>query len=151
MANRYFDTSAGAKHYSNELGSARVDAMLAEAGSRHFMSSLSVVELHSLFARRTRVGLITVAEFHQARGRFFADVVAGLWQIIPVTQAHLFQAEQLIVQHGLVRGLRSLDAIQLAMALRNAIGPLDAFVCADANLCSVAAIESLFVVNPETP
>ncbi len=52
MADRFYDTSAFAKHYHAEVGSARVDAMLAEAGSRHFISSLGVVELHSIFARR---------------------------------------------------------------------------------------------------
>ena len=32
-----------------------------------------------------------------------------------------------------------------------ATGPLDAFVCADANLGFVAAAEGLIVVNPEVP
>ncbi len=97
------------------------------------------------------MGQITAADFLLMRGRFFADVVAGLWDIIPVTQAHFFQAQQLVVQHGPVRGLRTLDAIQLAIALRNSVGPLDAFVCADVNLCQAAAIEGLIVVNPEIP
>jgi hypothetical protein len=51
MADRFFDTSAIAKHYRAELGTARVDALLAEAASRHFISALSVVELHSVFPR----------------------------------------------------------------------------------------------------
>lgn len=151
MANRFFDTSAFAKHYSTEVGSARVDAFLAEAGSGHFLSSMGVVELHSLFARRTRMGRITVAEFHQARGRFLADLVQGLWQVVPVTTAHYYQAQLLLVRHGPVHNLRTLDAIQLAAALRNSLGPLDAFVCADLNLCRVASLEGLTVVNPEVP
>lgn len=46
MADRFFDTSA-AKHYRAEPGTARVDAFLGEAGSRHFLSELGVVELHA--------------------------------------------------------------------------------------------------------
>lgn len=49
MADRFFDTSAAAKHYRVEVGTAKVDAFLAETGARHFLSDLSVVELHSVF------------------------------------------------------------------------------------------------------
>jgi hypothetical protein len=42
--------------------------------------------------------------------------------------------------------------IQLAVALSlRAIAPLDDFICADANLCFVAAAEGLSVINPEMP
>jgi predicted nucleic acid-binding protein len=150
MADRFFDTSAVAKHYRAEVGTARVDALLAEAGARHLISALSVVELHSVFARLARTGQITAADFHLARGRFLADIAAGLWQVVPVTPAHFHHAQQLLVQHGLSRSLRTLDALQLAVALGcSATGPLDAFVCADANLVQVAAAEGLAVINPE--
>lgn len=78
MADRFFDTSALAKHYRAEVGTARVDALLAEAGARHFISALGVVELHSVLARLARTGQITAADFHLARGRFLADIAAGL-------------------------------------------------------------------------
>jgi predicted nucleic acid-binding protein len=73
MADRFFDTSAAAKHYRNELGSAKVDTFLAEFGSHHFLSALSIVELHSVLARLVRTGHINAADFHLARGRFLAD------------------------------------------------------------------------------
>jgi uncharacterized protein len=152
MADRFFDTSAVAKHYRAEVGTARVDTFLAEAGARHFISALSVVELHSVFARLARTGQITAADFHLARGRFLADIAAGLWQVVPLTAAHFHHAQQLLVQHGLGRSLRTLDALQLAVALGcAALGPLNAFVCADANLGHVAVAEGLTVVNPEVP
>lgn len=152
MADRFFDTSAVAKHYRVEVGTPRVDALLTEAGARHFISALSVVELHSVFARLARTGQITDADFHLARGRFLADIGAGLWQVVPVTDAHFDHAQQLLVRHGLVRSLRTLDALQLAVALGlGAAGPLDAFVCADANLTHVAAAEGMSVLNPEVP
>jgi len=74
MADRFFDTSAFAKHYRAELGTAKVDAFLAETGSRHFISALGVVELHSVLARLARVGQIAAADFHLARGRFLDDL-----------------------------------------------------------------------------
>lgn len=152
MADRLFDTSAAAKHYRAEVGTAKVDTLLAGTGANHFLSALSVVELHSVLARLVRTGQITAADFLLARGRFLADVAAGLWQVVPVTLAHFHHAQQLLVRHGLSRNLRTLDALQLAVALGlNASGPLDAFVCADASLGLIASAEGLTVVNPEVP
>jgi predicted nucleic acid-binding protein len=152
MADRFFDTSAAAKHYRAEVGTAKVDALLALPGSNHFLAALGIVEMHSILARHVRTGQITAADFHLARGRFLADVAAGLWQVVPVTPAHFQDAQQLLVRHGLGHNLRTLDALQLAVALGlNASGPLDAMVCADANLCLIAAAEGLTVVNPEVP
>lgn len=152
MADRFFDTSAVAKHYRAEVGTAQIDALLAEVGSRHLISALGVVELQSVLARLVRTSQITTADFHLARGRFLADIAGGLWQLIPVGEDHFREAQQLLVQHGLIHGLRTLDALQLATALSlNATGPLDAFVCADTNLGRVAAAEGLIVVNPEAP
>jgi predicted nucleic acid-binding protein len=152
MANHFFDTSAAVKRYWAEPGTARVDALLAEASSRHFLSALGVVELHSVFARLVRTGQLTVANFHLVRGRLLADLAAGLWQVVAVGDAHFHHAQQLLVQHGLMRSLRTLDALQLALGLAaHAAAPLDAFVCADSNLAHVAAVEGLTVVNPEAP
>jgi predicted nucleic acid-binding protein len=152
MAEHFFDTSAAVKHYRAELGTARVDNLLASAGARNFLSTLGAVEVHSVFARLVRVGQITAADFHLARGRFLADIASGLWQVVQVTGADFQRAQQLLVGYGLARGLRTLDAVQLAVALElHAASPLDDFVCADANLCQVAAAEGLAVINPEVP
>jgi predicted nucleic acid-binding protein len=152
MADHFFDTSAAVKHYRAELGTAKVDRLLADAGSRHFLSALGVVEVHSVFARLVRTGQITAADFHLTRGRFLADISSGLWQVVQVTGADFQQAQQLLVGYGLARGLRTLDAVQLAVALSLRVAsPLDDFVCADVNLCQVAAAEGLVVINPEGP
>jgi uncharacterized protein len=143
MAERFFDTSAIAKHYRAEVGTPEVDAFLAETASHHFISSLAVVELHSVFARLVRQGAITPAEFHLARGLFLNDIASGVWQVVPIIAAHFHRAQQPLVRYGLAQNLRSLDAIQLSAALLNPIGSLDAFVSADANLNAVAAAEGL--------
>jgi predicted nucleic acid-binding protein len=152
MADHFYDTSAAVKHYRAELGTAKVDALLADPASRHFLSTLGVVEAHSVFARLVRTGQMTAAEFHRLRGRLLNDIAAGLWQIIHLTRADFQQAQQLLVQHATTRGLRTLDVLQLAVALGlHAIAPLDNFICADANLCLAATGEGLTVINPEVP
>ena len=52
MAEHFFDTSAAVKHYRAEPGTARVDHLLADAGSRHLLSALGVVEVHCQAAGR---------------------------------------------------------------------------------------------------
>jgi predicted nucleic acid-binding protein len=151
MAERFFDTSAVAKHNRPETGTPEVDAFLAETGSHHFISSLAVVELHSVLARLVRQGAITAAAFQQARGLFLNDIATGLWQEVPMAAAHFHRAQQLLAHYGPTHNLRTLDALQLSVALLNAIGPLDAFVSADVNLNTVAALEGLPPVNPGVP
>jgi uncharacterized protein len=144
MADRFFDTSATVKHYLPEIGTAKVDTLLAEVGARHFFSDLGVVELQSVFARQVRTGQITAADFALFRGRFLADIASGLWTVLPVTGGDFHLAQQLLVRHGLTRSLRTLDAIQLAVAIaRHATSSLHAFVCADLNLNHVTALEGL--------
>jgi uncharacterized protein len=152
MADRFFDTSAAVKHYHQEVGTARVDALLAAAGDRHDLSDLAVVEFHSVLARLVRTGIITTGAFHMTRGRFLADIAGGLWNVQPVPAAQFHHAQRLLLRYGPGRRLRTLDAIQLAAALALHAGvPLDAFVCAGTNLGSIATAEGLTVLNPEAP
>jgi predicted nucleic acid-binding protein len=131
MADRFFDTSATVKHYLPEIGTAKVDALLAEGGARHFLSDLGVVELQSVFARQVRTGQITAADFGLFRGRFLADIASGLWTVLPVTGRDFHLAQHLLARHALT--------------------PLHTFVCADLNLNHVTTSEGLAVVNPEIP
>jgi predicted nucleic acid-binding protein len=93
MAEHFYDTSAAVKHYRTELGSAKVDGLLADSSSRHYLSTLGVADAHSVFARLTRMGQITVAEFHRLRGRLLSDVASRLWQVVQVTPADFQQAQ----------------------------------------------------------
>jgi hypothetical protein len=69
-----------------------------------------------------------------------------------VLNAHYQLAADLITTHGTIRQLRTLDALQLAVALKaHRTQPLDRFVCADQRLCDAAALEGLSVINPEAP
>ena len=152
MAEHFYDTSAAVKHYRAEVGTATVDTLLADTASRHYLSALGVIEIHSVFARLVRMGQLTLPEFRRLRGLLLNDIASGLWLVVQVTPADFQRAQQLLIQHATTRSCRTLDALQLAVALAlHVINALDDFVCADANLCLLAAAEGLTVINPEVP
>jgi hypothetical protein len=114
---------------------------------------LSVLEIVSAFAGKVRAGAISAADFETLRRRFKADLtktkrLVGARLLI----AHYQDAERLLRQHGLVRRLRTLDALQLAVALdlhRKRI--VERVVSGDKDLLVVAAAEGMAVFDPENP
>lgn len=150
MAVCFFDTSALIKYYHAEAGRQKVIVLVEEPASNIQISRLSYVEWHSAFARRVRTGEISSDEFRSLRGRFYADLRDRKFRVIPLRAIHLQRAARLLSNHGLTHSLRTLDALQLTVALDlSRLAPLDAFVCADANLCHVARLEGLSIINPE--
>ncbi len=152
MADHFFDTSALGKHYHAETGTDVVDGLLAAVGSRHFISRLAAVELHSALAKKVRTGQLTRADFELVTRRFRADVAAKRFEVIRVLVSHFRTAEELVRRLSLTNNLRTLDALQLAVALGlNEPARPVTFVSADRALCAIAASEGLTVVNPEAP
>ena len=152
MVDYFLDSSAVGKHYHVELGTPEVDRLLKEPGARHFISRLTVIEVQSVFAGKVRMGIITEADFQLLRRRFLTDVTRRQFHVVRVTGFHYQEAERLIKKHAISRSLRTLDALQLSVALDlRKRGMLDHFVCADKNLCVVAGAEGLSVINPEQP
>ena len=150
--NYFFDSSALIKLYHPELGSERVAAMFGTADRRIVISRLAGVELHSALALRIRTGHLDSGRSALLRIRFLNDVASGAIDLVAVGESHYPAAERLIVRYGDRKGLRTLDALQLAVALdvQHRVG-LDAFVAADRAFCEVAALEGLAVLNPELP
>ena len=69
-----------------------------------------------------------------------------------VTDDHFDTAERLIGRYAFSQRLRTLDALQLAVALDlKEQGLVDQFVAADKALLDVAALADFSVVNPEVP
>ena len=150
MANYFFDSSALIKLYHPELGSQRIAAVFGEPGRRIIISRLASVELHSALALKTRTGHLGGGDASALRIRFLDDVANGALALVAVSDSHYLAAERLIVHYGDRQGLRTLDALQLAVALdvKDRVG-LEAFVAADKALCEVAFLEGLGVLNPE--
>ena len=79
-------------------------------------------------------------------------MASGAIALVAVSEFHFPAAERLIIRYGDRQGLRTLDALQLAVALevQHRIG-IDALVAADRVLCEVAILEGFAVLNPEHP
>jgi predicted nucleic acid-binding protein len=150
MPGYFFDSSALGKRHHPEVGTAHVEALFQAPQPSRFISRLSVVELQSVFAGKVRTRAITGADLELLRARFLQDIARREFRVIRMTNEHYREAERLIQQHGVRRSLRTLDALQLsvALALHRRV-TLDAFVCADQGLCSVAQEEGLRIINPE--
>ena len=136
----FLDTSALAKHYHTEVGSTEVDRLWNDPARGFFVSRLSVLEMVSVFARKVRSGTISSVDFDVLQRRFSADLtksrrLTGARLLV----VHYQDAERLLRQHGLARRLRTLDALQLAVAVdlhRN--GAIQRVISADKDLLEVA-------------
>jgi uncharacterized protein len=151
MAINVFDTSALGKHFHPEVGTPVIDSLLGVPDDVHAISRFTVIELHSVLAKKVRTGALTTTEFNAIARRFRGDVGARRLRVIRLVVAHFRLAEQLIRRHGPTKNMRTLDALQLAVALRFNTSNAIQFVCADHSLCAIAGLEGLKVVNPETP
>lgn len=148
----FFDSSALVKRYHPEVGSLRVEAIFREDNRRIVISRLTVVELQSAFALKVRTGQLNERSSASLRFRALDDIGTGTITVVSVKDIHYAAAARLIVQYANVKGLRTLDALQLAVALEaHDLGGLDVLVAADKTLCEVAGLEGFSVLNPEHP
>src|SRR3954462_83072 len=149
MPRVFFDTSALVKNYHVEGGTPQVRAIFGTAGSEFFISRLPPVEMLSGFAGKVRTGALSSTDYGTLRKGFLADIRRKTLRPLRVLNAHYQLAGDLIGKHAMSRQLRTLDAIQLAVALHfHRSFPLDHFVCADQRLCDVARLEGLSVIQP---
>ena len=152
MSGSFIDTSAVAKHYHLEPGSAEVDLLWNDPGSSLFISRLGVVEAVSVFAGKVRTGELSSTAFAVVRKRFLSDVGNMRPKLVRILVKHFKNAESLLRKHGLARRLRTLDALQLAVAMDlQGRGMVDRLVSADRQLLSVAVAEGIRVLDPENP
>ncbi|HUS06691.1 MAG TPA: type II toxin-antitoxin system VapC family toxin [Bryobacteraceae bacterium] len=153
MPNYFLDTSALAKRYHKESGSEYMDRIIEQPGSRLLISHLSIVELESVLAIKTRTGEIDEQALLIARRRFRADIARQRLLVAPpVHERHFHSARKLLIQYGVAEGVRTLDALQLAIALDlRQLGQVEALVAADQRLCRVASMVGCQAVNPEKP
>ena len=152
MPKYFLDTSALAKVYRKEAGSDFVDRILSKPGSQYLISRLTIVEMESVFALKARAGEIDQKAVLIARRRLEADLGHRRLLVAAVNDEHFRGARQLLFKHGAVEALRTLDALQLSVALGLKRAELvTVFVAADQKLCRVATLEGFAVTNPEQP
>lgn len=152
MARYFFDSSALAKRYHPEPGTPNVLSIFGELDREVRISKLSFLEIQSVFAMKVRSGVIGREEAGVLRARLLVDIAAGDIEVCAMTADLFTAAERLIGRHSFSHRLRTLDALQLAVALDLSNQDLlDQFVVSDKALGEVAILEGLVVLNPETP
>jgi predicted nucleic acid-binding protein len=146
----FFDTSALAKRYVNEIGSAWVAAVTDRmAGNTIYLLGVTEVEVPSAVTRRRRSGMLTATDAAAILTQFRQELVTE-YHIIDVTPTLLSAAVLLVETHG----LRAYDAMQLAavttlQTYRVALVLPDLIlVSADHELNVAATVESLTVEDP---
>lgn len=150
MARYFFDSSALAKLYHPEIGTPVVERIIRDPDNNILISRLAVVELPSVFAYKVRTNVITRDDSAVLLRQFREDIVSGNLQVFGLRDSELRAAERLIEEYAHDLRLRSLDAIQLAVALALRYQQAaDYFVAADTVLCNVATREGFAVINPE--
>jgi hypothetical protein len=126
---------------------------VTEPSHRCMISPLSLVEMESVLAIKVRTGEINEPQVEVARRCMRADLSQRRLVIAPGMQAgHYHTARLLLVRYGAEEGLRTLDALQLAVALglRRA-GHISLLIAADQRLCRVAELAGCPAANPEKP
>src|SRR4051794_25025820 len=116
MASYFLDTSALVKHYHTEHGTDKVDALLAQAGSSHYISRLIVTEFHSVFALKVREQAISNQACDNLIRLFLTDVSKDRYTVLTIGEADFSEAERLLQAYGRRQRVRTLDALQLATA-----------------------------------
>jgi predicted nucleic acid-binding protein len=130
-----------------------MDRILLEPGSRLTMSRFFIVEMESVLATKVRTGEINEQHIEIARRCLRADLTQRRLLIgPPITAGHYHIARILLAKFGATEGLRTLDALQLAVALDlKQSGQITLLVAADQRLCRTAVLAGRPAVNPEKP
>ncbi len=130
-----------------------MDRIVTEPGSRSIISRLSIVEMESVLAIKVRTGEIDEQQVEIARRCLRADLSQRRLLVGPPIQArHFHTARILLAKYGATEGLRTLDALQLAIGLDlKQTGQISLLVAADQRLCRVAELTGCPAVNPEKP
>ena len=151
MAAFFFDSSALAKNYIAETGTAWVQSIIALPVNRIFVARITLVELVSAITRRTRSGNLTSSAATQALADVRTDF-KDLYEIIAINRRLIRHAEQAAEKHG----LRAYDAVQLAAAQQVNQAyisrglPSVPFICADNQLNIAATVEGLSIDDPNS-
>ena len=147
----YLDSSALVKRYIAEAGSAWVSHLCETEPI--VISLISVPEIASALARRTREGVLTEPQRDTLFRLFLSD--ARSFVVIGLNQTITQQAAAMLLTAPLPVRLRSLDALHVASAHwacaragRRGIAT-GSFVTADRALVEAATWAGLVAVNPE--
>lgn len=141
----FLDSSAWLKRYLDEAGSDRIGELFGEPRTI-VVSSLGVVEVLSVIARKQRAGEIKPGVATRAAAEVIRD--ATVLRVVDLTQEVLGTAMDLAA----VYALRGADKVHLASAaVVRAARPDDiiTFVTSDRDLAQAASLARFPVLDPE--
>lgn len=142
----FLDTSALAKLFVPEAGTAELNAMVSQPDMEIWVSELARLEFQSLVWRRCRERSMDAAQVTSLLAELDQQLEA--WQVIELTPAVLSTARELLAAHAAQHALRTLDAIQLASFVATLEEGPATFACADHRLCAVASLRGYVAYNP---
>jgi hypothetical protein len=127
----YIDTSVLGAYYCPEASSATAEHALRQVAAP-VISTLTEVEFCSLIARKRRLRELSERQAGEILNLFGVHVAEGYYQRISLSTEHFLTARQLV---GAPKSaLRTLDALQLAVAITEAL----ALMTADRDLAKAA-------------
>jgi len=129
-----------------------MEDVLELTGSRCFISRLSIVEMESVLAIKVRSGQLDNAGIEIGRRRLRADIAQRRILVAPpVEEKHFHGARKLLALYGVLEGLRTLDALQLSIALDlHQAGLITTIIAADQRLCRIAELAGSPAIDPRT-
>lgn len=136
----FFDTSALFKLYHRENGTEELMNMFNEIGIEViYLAEITKVEFCSVVWKKCRMGEIDESSANQLIVKFEKDSVK--FSYVPEGQLLRLKAKGLIAKHW-IKGLRTLDSIQLASALK-VKNQIELFLTSDKLLSEISQIEGL--------
>ena len=111
----YLDTCYIAKFYLNEPDSSAVRALVL-GGDKIYSSVWALGEFHGVLHRRVREGGTSSREAIELAARFAEHARAGLWTLLPVSEAFLRRTGMRMISCPAEMFVRTADAVHLATA-----------------------------------
>jgi len=130
----FVDTSALVQYYYPEKESERIEAQLLKS-QRIYISGLSITEMSSALMKKVRNRDLTKTHGMLIWNTFMDDLQTGPIELIFPDDRHFYKAADIIREFGAKHGIKTLDALQLAVA--HGLGTAK-FLCADRALSKLA-------------
>ncbi len=144
MACYYLDATALVKRYSPEIGTAKVNDLIAPSNNTIIIGEVASLELYHVLNKKFRLNEITRDDLYTSVYTFELDIHQGIFQFLPLDHQILKNSKILTLKYGSLRGYQ---AVHLAMILSlSVLKPT--MVATDGTLLSICREEGLKIFDP---
>ena len=146
-----WDASGLVKRYSQEAGTATVNALFASPLSDMALTVWGYLETYAILRRRYNAGAFDRRALSDAVTALQSEVITGDFDLLSISDQLIFSASSLVDAHN----MNSADAAILATYLRfQSLLPRNSPTCllvaSDKRLLRAAAAEGLQILDPES-